>query len=105
MYSGSSPSTYWCMSVIMTENPARKHFSLVIWRIWSIAPMVWSEAAGASKKIIIIVEDFVGSSALNMLLRSSGSMLTGSCAPIRPGSERTRLTPGTSSIASCSWET
>ena len=54
-YTGSSRSTRSFVSLMTTENPARKHFSLQMERMASMASMVSWSAPDLSYWIIIMV--------------------------------------------------
>ena len=89
---GSSLSTKSLVSLMTTEKPARKHFSLQILRISEIAFIVSSEAPGLSYCIIIMV----ASPEKNTSRNSAGMKLVGIWIPTMLDSQIALLTPSTS---------
>ena len=76
-YTGSSRSTRSLVSLMTTENPARKHFSLHSFRTASMACIVSSAAPDFSYWMIIMVE----SPAKNISRREAGIRSAGISIP------------------------
>ena len=93
--SGSSLSMMSRVSLMTTEKPARKHFSLQTCRTCSMASMVSSEAPGWSYWMIIMV----ASPEKNISRKLAGIMSVGIWMPTRLLIQMALDTPGTSRMA------